>query len=178
MPFATTNHEGQIVLNKVTPTTLIVTEVTAPEGYRLDSRPQTVVIQPGDTQTLRFYDDPLCTLTLFKRDAKTLAGLRGATFYVRYSDGRAIGPNNGRYVTEQDGTATVTGIKPDATVLVSEERAPTGYIKSDEVKTIVVKSGAANSLTFDNEPTQTLIIGKYVDGTEYEPISGVGFRAK
>ena len=172
----TSNAEGQIVLSKITPSTLLVTEVTAPEGYRLDPKPQTVVVGAGDTQTLRFYDDPLCTLTLFKRDAKTLRGLGGATFYVRYSDGRSIGPNNGRYVSEADGTVTITGIMPDSTVLVSEERAPTGYIKDESVKSIIVRSGEANSLTFDNEPTTTLIIRKYVDGTNYEPVPHVGFR--
>ena len=50
----TTNHEGQIVLSKVDPSTLVVTEVTAPDNYKLDATPQTVVIGAGDTQTLRF----------------------------------------------------------------------------------------------------------------------------
>ena len=70
----------------------------------------------------------------------------------------------------------VSGLKPDATVIVTETKAPTGYIKEPSPKTIVVRSGAANSLTFDNEPSTTLIIRKFIAGTENEPLSGVAFR--
>ena len=121
-------------------------------------------------------DDPLCTLTILKRDASTKEPLRGAEFLVKYSDGTVIGPNNGRYTTGSDGTVTVSGLKPDATVVVSEQKAPTGYLKDDEAQTIVVRSGVANSLTFDDEPTTTLVIHKYISGTDYEPLAGVGFK--
>ena len=40
----------------------------------------------------------------------------------------------------------------------------------------MVRSGAANSLTFDNEPATTLIIQKFIEGTENEPLSGVAFK--
>ncbi len=63
----TTDINGQIVLSKLLPGTYIVTEDRAPDNYRADPTPQTVVVNAGDTQTLRFYDDPLCTLTILKR---------------------------------------------------------------------------------------------------------------
>jgi len=172
----TTNAEGQIVLSKISPSTLVVTEVTAPDNYRLDPTPQTVVIGAGDTQTLRFYDDPLCTLTILKRDAVTKKPLAKAEFTVKYSDGTYVGTNNGRYVTGADGTATVSGLKPNATVIVSEDKAPTGYLKDESPKSVVVRSGAANSLTFEDEAATTLIIRKYIEGTENEPLSGVAFK--
>lgn len=172
----TTNHEGQIVLSKVDPSTLVVTEVTAPDNYKLDSTPQTVVIGAGDTQTLRFYDDPHCTLTIAKRDAVTKAPLKGAEFTVKYSDGTYVGTDNGRFVTGTDGTVTVSGLKPNATVIVGEDKAPTGYLKDESPKSIVVRSGAANSLTFEDEAATTLIIRKYIEGTENEPLSGVAFK--
>ncbi len=172
----TTNAEGQIVLSKVSPSTLVVTEVTAPDGYRLDPTPQTVVVGAGDTQTLRFYDDPLCTLTILKRDATTKKPLAKAEFTVKYTDGAYAGSSNGRYVTGADGTVTVTGLKPESTVLVSEDKAPVGYLKDTSPKTIVVHTGAANMLVFEDEAATTLIIHKYVEGTENEPISGVAFE--
>ena len=79
-------------------------------------------------------------------------------------------------MTGTDGTVTVSGLKPNATVVVTETKAPLGYIKEQSPKTVVVRSGAANSLTFDNEPSTTLIIRKFVEGTENEPLSGVAFR--
>ena len=65
----TTDVNGQIVLSKVQPGTFLVVEEKAPDFYRKDPTPQTVVVNAGDTQTIRFYDDPLCTLTILKRDA-------------------------------------------------------------------------------------------------------------
>ena len=172
----TTDRSGQIVLSKLLPGTYVVSEVKAPDNYQADPTPQTVVVNAGDTQTLRFYDDPLCTLTILKRDAVTKKPLKGAEFLVRDSEGRAIGPNNGRYITGTDGTVTVSGLAPNSTIVVSESKAPTGYIKDETPKNIVVRTGVANSLIFDNEPATTLIIRKFIEGTENEPLSGVCFK--
>nr|WP_325205310.1 SpaA isopeptide-forming pilin-related protein [uncultured Oscillibacter sp.] len=172
----TTDQNGQIVLSKVQPGTLVVTEDKAPDFYQKDPTPQTVVVNAGDTQTLRFYDDPLCTLTILKRDAVTHKPLAGAQFLVQYSDGHVIGPNNGLYTTGSDGTVTVSGLRPNATVMVSEQKAPKGYILDQTPKNIVVRSGVANGLIFDNQPGTTLIIQKFIEGTENEPLSGVAFK--
>ena len=172
----TTDRNGQIVLSKLLPGTYVVAEEKAPDNYRKDPTPQTVVVNAADTQTIRFYDDPLCTLTILKRDAVTRKPLARAEFLVRDSEGRAVGPNNGRYITGADGTAIVTGLEPNATIVVSESKAPTGYILDQTPKNIVVRSGAANSLIFDDEPGTVLIIRKFIEGTENEPLSGVAFK--
>ena len=168
----TTDVGGQIVLSKLLPGTYVVSEVKAPDNYQADPTPQTVVVNAGDTQTLRFYDDPLCTLTILKRDAVTQKPLKGAEFTVKNSDGRTIG----RYTTGTDGTVTVSGLTPNATYVVSETKAPTGYVKDETPKNIVVRSGVANNLIFDDEPATTLIIRKFIEGTENEPLSGVAFK--
>ena len=172
----TTDQNGQIVLSKLLPGAYVVSEERAPDNYRKDPTPQTVVVNAGDTQTIRFYDDPLCTLTILKRDAVTKKPLRGAEFLVTDSSGHVIGPSNGLYTTGTDGTFTVTGLAPNSTVVVSEKKAPTGYILDETPKNIVVRSGAANSLIFDNESGTTLIIRKFIEGTENEPLSGVAFK--
>ncbi len=172
----TTDQNGQIVLSKLLPGTYVVSEERAPDNYRKDPTPQTVVVNAGDTQTVRFYDDPLCTLTILKRDAVTKKPLKGAEFLVRDSSGHVIGPSNGLYTTGTDGTVTVTGLAPNSTIVVSEKKAPVGYILDETPKNIVVRSGVANSLIFDNEPGTTLIIRKFIEGTENEPLSGVCFK--
>uniref|UniRef100_UPI003AB32793 SpaA isopeptide-forming pilin-related protein n=1 Tax=Dysosmobacter sp. TaxID=2591382 RepID=UPI003AB32793 len=123
-----------------------------------------------------FYDKPLCNLTILKRDALTKKPLAKAEFIVKDSEGKPIGTDNGRFVTGSDGTVTITALNPNATVIVSEDKAPIGYIKDETPKTIVVRSGVPNSLTFDNEPSTTLVIHKYIEGTENEPLSGVAFK--
>ncbi len=172
----TTDENGQIVLSKLLPGTYVVSEEKAPDNYRKDPTPQTVVVNAGDTQTIRFYDDPLCTLTILKRDAVTKKPLKGAEFLVTDSSGHVIGPSNGLYTTGTDGTVTITGLAPNSTIVVSEKKAPSGYILDETPKNIVVRSGVANSLIFDNEPGTTLIIRKFIEGTENEPLSGVCFK--
>ena len=171
-----TDRQGQIVLGKVSPSTLVITEVAAPENYKLSAEPVTVVVEPGQTQVVKFYDDPLCTLTLYKRDSRTKAFLEGAEFLVRYSDGTLIGPNNGRFVSGKDGSVVVSGLTPNATVIVSEEKAPKAHLKDAEPQSIVVRSGVPNSLTFFDTPTATLTIRKYIEGTRNEPLAGVCFK--
>ena len=172
----TTDQNGQIVISKIQPGTYVVAEDKAPDFYEKDPTPQTVVVNAGDTQTLRFYDTPLCTLTILKRDAVTHKPLSGGQFLVQYSDGHVIGPNNGLYTTGAGGTVTVSGLKPNATVVVSEQKAPKGYILDQTPKNIVVRSGVANGLIFDDQPGTTLIIQKFIEGTENEPLSGVAFK--
>lgn len=173
----TTDKSGAIQLPKLPAgTTIVAKEIRPPEGYALDGTPQTITVQAGENAPLTFYDKPLCNLTILKRDALTKKPLAKAEFIVKDSEGKLIGTDNGRFVTGSDGTVTITALNPNAAIIVSEDKAPIGYIKEETPKTIVVRSGVPNSLTFDNEPSTTLVIHKYIEGTENEPLSGVAFK--
>ena len=173
----TTDKSGAIQLPKLPAgTTIVAKEIRPPEGYALDGTPQTITVQAGENAPLTFYDKPLCNLTILKRDALTKKPLAKAEFIVKDSEGKPIGTDNGRFITDSDGTVTITALNPNATIIVSEDKAPIGYIKDETPKTIVVRSGVPNSLTFDNEPSTTLVIHKYIEGTENEPLSGVAFK--
>lgn len=173
----TTDKSGGIQLPKLPAgTTIVAKEIRPPEGYALDGTPQTITVQAGENAPLTFYNKPLCNLTILKRDALTKKPLAKAEFIVKDSEGKPIGTDNGRFVTGSDGTVTITALNPNATIIVSEDKAPIGYIKDETPKTIVVRSGVPNSLTFDNEPSTTLVIHKYIEGTENEPLSGVAFK--
>ena len=167
-----TDEHGEIVLTKLAPATYVVTETKAPANYKLGAEAQTVRVGVADTQTLRFFNEPLCTLTVTKQDGSTKKPLADAVFTAAYSDGKAIG----RFATDKHGRFIVSGLVPDATVVITEEKAPMGYIKDATPQHIVVKSGVANALTFENEPTSTLIIHKYITGTDNEPLFGVAFK--
>ena len=173
----TTDKSGAIQLPKLPAgTTIVAKEIRPPEGYAMDGTPQTITVQAGENAPLTFYDKPLCNLTILKRDALTKKPLAKAEFIVKDSEGKPIGTDNGRFATGSDGTVTITALNPNATIIVSEDKAPIGYIKDETPKTIVVRSGVPNSLTFDNEPSTTLVIHKYIEGTENEPLSGVAFK--
>ena len=191
-----TDSNGQIKITNVTGT-IVVTEEKCPDGYVLGSndKSQTVVVNPQDTQTLRFYNDPLCSLTLTKRDSVTGKPVPNTEFTVRDGNGNLIG----RYTTGRDGTVTVTGLVPGSTVVVTESKVPQGYVLNPTPQTITLKNGTGNSvvsggstgntggstgstgtgggnnLDFENDPTTTLTIQKFVEGTDNQPMKGVEF---
>ena len=172
-----TDSNGEIRITNLAPGAYVLTETKAPAGYVMDSPSTNVVIGAnGDTQTVIITNTPKATLTITKRDAVTRKPLANAEFIVRDSEGHAVGPTNGIYKTGTDGTVVVSGLEPGSTVMVSETKAPTGYILNETPKSIVVKAGISNSLIFDNEPGTTLIIRKFIEGTENEPLSGVCFK--
>ena len=194
-----TDENGQIILNSVVGS-IVVTEMQTIDGYTIHeaNRTQTVEVAPDDTQTLYFYNDPLCSLTIRKLDSVTGKPVPGTEFTVKDGNGGIIG----RYTTGTDGTVTVTGLIPGSTVVVVETKVPAGYVLNTAPQTIIVKIGTGNSITsggsssgsgtggssgtgtggsggnhldFENDPTTTLVIQKIEDSAENEPMQGVEF---
>ena len=188
----TTDDKGEIRISGLVGT-IVAKEIKAAPGYVMDAttQTQTVTVNPEDTQTLTFLNDPLCNLTLTKLDSVTGKPIPNTEFTVKDGDGNVLG----RYTTGKDGTVTVTGLVPGSTVVVSESKVPSGYVLDTTPKTIIVKNGAnsltssgtgntnvgnngsgGNDLTFENDPKQTLTIHKYIEGTINEPLAGVAFK--
>ena len=170
-----TDAHGQFTIGNILPGVYVVTETKAPEGYILDSIPQTVTVEANDAQTLTFHDMALQTLTVQKYVTGTTTPIPGAAFLVVDDDGQPVGENNGEYLTDENGRFILTGLKPGATITVKEIRAAEGYVLDGTPKSIKMKSGAAQSVMFYNVPEQTLIIQKYAaDSTT--PIQGASFH--
>ena len=195
----TTNDKGEIRVSGVVGT-IVAKETKPAPGYVIDqtTQTQTVTVNPMDTQTLVFLNDPLCSLTLTKLDSVTGKPVPGTEFLVKNGDGNILG----RYTTGKDGTVVVTGLIPGSTVVVTESRVPSGYVLDTTPKTIIVKNSSGNSftsggstsggsssggnsggnssggndLTFENDPKMSLTIHKYVEGTANEPLAGVAFK--
>ena len=188
----TTNDKGEIRIDGVVGT-IVAKETKAAPGYVIDqtTQTQTVTVNPMDTQTLVFLNDPLCSLTLTKLDSVSGKPVPGTEFTVKDGDGNVLG----RYTTGKDGTVVVTGLVPGSTVVVAESRVPSGYVLDTTPKTIIVKNGSnsvssggssssgsgntggnGNDLTFENDPKMTLTIHKYIEGTANEPLAGVAFK--
>ena len=172
----TTDRNGQIVIGNISGT-LIVTEERTVSGYVIDpeTRSQTVVVNPDDAQMLTFYNTPLATLTIIKRDIDTGELLAGAAFTVKDAAGSPIG-KEGQYVTGEDGTVTLTGLEPNTAVVVSEDTPPAGYWNGSDLQTAMLRSGGPNTVTFENRKLGTLIIRKFIEGSDNRPLKGVAFR--
>ena len=147
-----TDAHGRITISGVTGT-LVVTEIKTIAGYRINegTRTQTVVVHPDDGQTLYFLNDPLQTLTLQKYEAGTTTPIAGVEFLVTDSGGSVVGPNNGRYVSDQNGRAVISGLTPGTTITVRETWTPSGYLLNTTPQSILIKEGDAQELTIYNE---------------------------
>ena len=188
-----TDESGQIIITGLDADTLVVKEVEAPDGYSLDDTPQTVKINPNDTQTLTFKDVPLQSLVIEKFIDGTTKPLAGVTFLVTDSSGNPVG--GGEYVTDENGRIVINGLAVGTTVVAREIRTVKGYHLNGTPRTIQIGaesssaspataalrsasavSGNGNSMTFYDEPLATLVVRKVIDGTENEPLSGVEFK--
>ncbi|MCR1906264.1 SpaA isopeptide-forming pilin-related protein [Intestinimonas butyriciproducens] len=176
----TSGDDGLVSITGLTPgQTIIVREEQAPVGYVRDWEPKSITVQSGMTNSLTFDNAPKGTLIIVKRDSKTKKPLAGATFKVTASNGELI-PNaggavssNGLYTTDANGQIVISGLEP-GTLVVAEEQAPSGYMKDPTPQTVVINTNDTQTLTFENTPTSTLTIQKYVEGTT-TPIRGVTF---
>ena len=90
--------------------------------------------------------------------------------------GRPIDGGTGEYVTDSSGRIQISGIAPGTTVMAREVKTASGYALNGMPKSMEVQVGAANALTFYDEPLSVLVIKKYIEGTANEPLSGVAFK--
>ena len=65
---------------------------------------------------------------------------------------------------------------PDDGYVVSEDEPPQGYWNGSDLQTAYLRSGTLNSVTFENRKLGTLIIRKFIEGTNNHPLKGVAFR--
>ena len=95
-----TDERGEIVITGLQPSTIVIRELRAPDGYILDNAPVTVEVGASDTQTIDIYNDATQVLTIQKFIADTTKPIAGVTFLITDSSGAVLGPNNGIYTTD------------------------------------------------------------------------------
>ncbi len=195
----TTDDKGEIRISGITGT-VVAKEVTPAPGYVIDqsTQTQTVTVNPLDTQTLTFLNEPLCSLTLTKLDSATGKPIPGTEFTVKDGNSTVLG----RYTTGKDGTVVVTGLVPGSTVVVTETKVPSGYVLDPTPQTIIVKNGSntvssgttnvtpggsanvgggtngGNDLVFENDPIGTFELIKVVEGNKEKRIPNVTFEIR
>ena len=161
-----TDANGEIYVS-LEPQTVIVQEIKAPSGYKLDSTPRTVEIKPNETTVIQFENERLGSIVIHKIDSDTDRGLYGAHFLLMDEDRHTIA----ELVTDRDGYAELDEDIPDGVYYLREIKAPDGYTLDDRVKRIIVKNGSTEEILWENSKTQgqIQIIKKSAD---YNPITG------
>ncbi|WP_300607454.1 collagen binding domain-containing protein, partial [uncultured Oscillibacter sp.] len=161
--------------------TIVVKEVKCLPGYTIDpaTQTQTVKVNPADTQTLTFYNVPGTTLTIQKLVTGTKdQPLAGVEFLITDSSGAYVGPNQGIYRTDEYGRITLSGLKPGTVITAKETKTVDGYVLDGTPKSIEIKEGEAQTLTFYNAPVGGLELIKVSASDETKRIPGVTFEIR
>ena len=175
-----TDREGKITISGVVGT-VVVTETASIPGYTIDeaTRTQTVVVHPNNTQTLYVYNEPETTLVLEKfikgTDNEPLAGVE---FLVTDSSGAVVGPNNGVYITGEDGRAVITGLTPGTTITTRETRTVDGFVLDGSPQSILIQEGQVQTLTFWNSREGGVEIVKVSSADKTERLSDAVFEIR
>ena len=180
-----TDENGEIRIEGLKPgKSVVVTEVTAPPGYMIDTQSQTIQIKEGRTVSLTFKNQPKGELIIQKRDSATGQPLPGAEFRVTTAAGCEVGldgvigdstlTQNGVFTTDNNGEIRVTNLAPGAYVL-TEIKAPQGYVMDAPSTNVVIgEGGDTQTVVITNTPKGGLVINK-LDSVTHEPLEGVEF---
>ena len=165
-----TDKAGKITISGISGT-VVVTEIETIPGYTIDenTRTQTVVVNPNDTQTLYFYNTPVGGLQIIKSDKDSEKRIAGVKFEIRKMNGEIIDT----YTTDSDGVIYL----PEAEsgwYTVTELEAASGYLLDTTPHRIEVKDGQTATLEITNHKSSRILLHK-VDKATGKGISGAVF---
>lgn len=164
-----TNRLGQVKISSITGT-VVVTEEKSVDGFSIDenTRTQTVTVNPGDTQTLYFYNAPSGGVEIIKvSEADNSERIPNTTYEIRRMDGglvtTATTDKRGRfYVSLEAGGYYALEVKANSKFKLDNTPA---YFE--------VKDGRTTTLTLTNKPFSGILLHKY--STTGESIYGATF---
>ena len=174
-----TGKNGTAIWTGLKSGTYIVEEVDPADGYSIINASETIYLADSGEQsvvTVRFDNAPDGILLIRKVcSVNPSVTLANAEFKITYADGTLIGDANGIFRTDEHGEIRIPGLKPGKSVIVTETKAPDGYLIDTQSQTVQIKEGRTVSLTFKNQPKGKLIIQKR-DSATGQPLPGAEFR--
>ncbi len=177
-----TSVNGTVVITGLAAGTYIVEETQAPSGYEITEPEKTVYIS-GEEQAnieVEFADKPSGQVIVQKLDSVSKQPLAGAEFLITTADGAYVAndggtvSSNGYYVTDEYGQIVLTGVKPGTVLVITETKAPEGYVMETTSQTVEVSANDTQTITFFNKPSGQVIVQK-LDSETKEPLAGAEF---
>ena len=187
-----TTMQGVIASKHLYLGTYTVTEITAPDGYILDSTPHDVTLSYGGqsvalvTESLSLDNAPqMGTITITKTDKETGKPIVGAdaVFELRAKEDIITADGTVRYakgqlvetLTTKNGVVT-SGLLYLGSYTITEITAPEGYLLDDTPHTVTLTYGGQDAalvtegITIENAPQMGRIVITKVDAETGKPI--------
>lgn len=184
----TTNINGTILVPDLKAGSYIIQEIEAPQGYILDSTPQTVQVENGKVYTLDFYNKKSATLVVKVLDKETKEPIPNALVKVTDSNGalihyegnldeqktrtvnaRATENSQGYFRTNENGYFMIPNLAYD-TYFVEQVEVPKGYTIDRIPKSIKIQKPSVHNVEIVNPKLETLTIMK-LDRETKQPLA-------
>ncbi len=175
----TTDAAGEIRVPVVG--TVVVEETKTLPNYTIDpgTKRQVVTVNPADTQTLTVYNTPGTTLTIQKLVTGTKdQPLANVEFLITDSSGSYVGPNKGVYKTDEFGRIVLSDLKPGTVITAKETATVDGFVLDGTPKSIEIKEGEGQTLTFYNAPVGGLELIKVSASDKTKRIPNTTFEIR
>jgi uncharacterized surface anchored protein len=167
-----TDAGGKATIPSIEPGWYVISETKAPTGYLITEPARTVEVKATVPTVVTITNRAENNLQIVKLDHFTRAPLAGAHFRVEHTNGA----NVGTFITDSAGKILVGNLKEGAYV-VSELKAPDGYMLDAIPQTIVIEGGKLHSIEFLNKPLSGIQIIK-TDAMTNNPLSGATFAVE
>ena len=165
-----TDKEGKITISGISGT-IVATEVKSIPGYTIDenTRTQTVVVNPNDTQTLHFYNTPIGGVEIIKvNEDNHSERIPNTTFEIRKVDDALVDT----VTTDKNGRVFVA--LEDGSYYAKEVTSNKSFRLDDTPHYFEIKDGKHVTLQVTNKKLSGIVIHK-IDSATGEGIYGVKF---
>ncbi len=170
----TTDANGYIMVSGLESGTYVVSETKAPNGYTLNSVPQTVEVQAGKATRVKFENSKLGNIVIQKLDSATEKPIEGCEFFITTIEGTEIGT----FTTDKTGLIHLPHLAA-GTYIAKETKAPKGYnlakpktfVVKDQDKQYLEGTGNQQTVVIYNDPLGMSQIIK-TDAVTGQPVQG------
>ena len=164
----TSNSAGLVNISGLEDGIYVVTEIKAPDGYRIDTNPKNVIVKAGELATVEFENAKMSSVRIKKIDSVTKDPIPGVRFLIKDKNKNIVG----EYTTDSDGYIELENDLEEGKYYAEEIQAAPGYIRDTQERTFRVKRGETTEIVWENTAQygQIQVIKKSKD---YNSINGL-----
>jgi len=166
----TTNRAGELIFSGLVPGRYFIEELRAPDGYLRSDEIRRIDLHGDRSLEIPWENTPLRDISVIKTCADSGDILAGAVFRLLDSRRNEIT----RATTGADGVVRFAQLAPGR-YFIEEVTAPSGYLRSTEIRQIDLTANADFETEWKNTPLRDIIIIK-TDADNGNVLAGAVFR--